>query len=93
MLVGGDRLVMEAESGELTACCCSGTLWIFGFMGLGPGGLILRSRTSLAELLRLLPPGVGMFPGRWGPPPYGPGDIERCWLPLGPGPMGRGVRP
>ena len=29
-------------------------------MGLGPGGLFLRSRTALAELLRALPPGVGI---------------------------------
>lgn len=93
MLVDGDGLVIEAESGELVACCCNGTRCMFGFIGLGPGGLILRSRTSLAELLRLFPPGVGMLAGRWGPPPYGPGDIERCWLPLGPGAIGRGLRP
>lgn len=64
MLVGGDRLVIEAESGELTACCCIETFWMFGFIGLGPGGLIRRSRTSLAELLLLLTPAGGMLAGR-----------------------------
>ena len=37
---------------------------MFGFIGLGPGGLIRRSRTSLAELLLLLAPGGGMLAGR-----------------------------
>ena len=64
MLVGGDRLVIDAESGELTACCCIETFSIFGFIGLGPGGVIRRSRTSLAELLLLLDPGGGMLAER-----------------------------
>lgn len=46
------------------AWSCSGIrcmLLAFGFIGLGPGGLFLRSRTWLAELLRLLVPGDGML--------------------------------
>ncbi len=60
----------------------------FGFIGLGPGGLFLLSRTWLAELLLLRPPGdVG---GLCSPPPYGPGLIERdCWA-KEPGDLGRG---
>ena len=58
-------------------------------MGLGPGGLFLLSRMSLAELLRLFAPGVGIV--RCGPPPYGPGDIERCPRD-GPGDMAQGAR-
>lgn len=62
--MGGDRLVIDAESGEFIACCCIETFCMFGFIGLGPGGLILRSRMSLAELLLLLAPSGGMLAGR-----------------------------
>ncbi len=58
---------MRKDSGGVTAWICIGTFGLvwgmmlaFGFMGLGPGGLFLRSRTSLAELLRLFCPGTGM---------------------------------
>lgn len=62
----------------------------FGFIGLGPGGLFLLSRTWLAELLLFRPPGdVG---GLCGPPPYGPGLIERGCFAKGPGDIDRGDR-
>ena len=58
MLCGGERLMIDALSGDCIP------RWGLGFIGLGPGGLILRAWTSLAELLRLLAPGGGMLGGR-----------------------------
>lgn len=47
----------------------------FGFMGLGPGAGPRRWLTWLAEFDLGRPiSGGGAI---WGPPPYGPGDIER----------------
>lgn len=88
MEVGGD-----ACGGGLPAANCTGSFggaFAFGFMGLGPGGLFLLSRTWLAELLLFRPPGdVG---GLCGPPPYGPGLIERGCCPKGRGDIERGDR-
>lgn len=57
---------------------CMGALGLeLGFMGLGPGG-DPRRVIWLAELDRGRPiSGGGAI---CGPPPYGPGDMERgCW--------------
>ena len=49
-------------------------LWL-GFMGLKPGVGPRRAWISLAEFER----GRAIWGGGscWGPPPYGPGDMER----------------
>lgn len=73
MEVGCDTCGCGLPAFDCVGSICG--LFAFGFIGLGPGGLFLFSRTWLAELLLLLPPSGGI--GLCGPPPYGPGLIER----------------
>lgn len=49
---------------------------MFVFNGLGPAGVVLRlSARFLVELARGRSPAAPLFVD-WGPPPYGPGDID-----------------